>query len=306
MLKKTALKTMLISVLVMYQLIFTNVQCYESRYVKLDQFLARIQGFRDVDESVEFENKSDLKTGTVPIEKNWQSDQNRKIFKRPIQNQTSEENLRRKSAMNLTLKVFREGECRVPQKRIIPVRQMYRSTDRNYSPKCMTLFRCSEDTGCCYSASLVCAPKEQEMIKQHFFVTVMSTNIEVRTEELTFYNHTSCECIEKDKLMADSPPDLVTTNKPLMTLKSCICPKKFKSIYKPNGQCYCGCAKANRACKSMIRGEEHLSLLDRYCISQGKCREPMCKYGLYKSNIGRCPNETEKHNNSDLFKLRIN
>ena len=108
---------------------------------------------------------------TVPTQNDVQSDSAKSLKRLPSKHFDKVNHLKHNAAMNLTLKIFRENECRTPQKRVIPINQIYPSPDKSYSPKCMMLHRCSEDTGCCHSTSMICAPKEQQIIKQHFFVS---------------------------------------------------------------------------------------------------------------------------------------
>lgn len=57
--------------------------------------------------------------------------------------------------------------------------------------------------------------------------------------------------------------------------------------------CACVCDWADparsRDCRSFAQGREHLGMRDRVCVAHGSCNQPVCEFGAYEKNLGRCP-----------------
>lgn len=66
--------------------------------------------------------------------------------------------------------VHGEGACRVPKPRIIQLEG--RHTSKTYTPHCVLLHRCSDETGCCRSDLKTCQPFQTEEVKLYFHVSV--------------------------------------------------------------------------------------------------------------------------------------
>ena len=79
-----------------------------------------------------------------------------------------------REALQHAMKVSREGSCRWPRPRVIPVRDVYPSPSTTYIPHCAILHRCSDDTGCCRSEALTCVPKHSHRVELFFYVSKSS------------------------------------------------------------------------------------------------------------------------------------
>lgn len=70
-------------------------------------------------------------------------------------------------------KVSIEGSCRLPREKVIPLKRLYPNLTSNYSPMCVILHRCADDTGCCADDSMTCEAKETEIIERRFAVSTI-------------------------------------------------------------------------------------------------------------------------------------
>lgn len=99
-----------------------------------------------------------------------------------------------KMANKYILKVAKEGSCKTPIAKLIPILP---SPHRIYTPHCAILHRCSDDTGCCNSNKKVCRPKKTENVTLPVKVSEMMKNGKFSPSKpvlLTFVNHTECGC----------------------------------------------------------------------------------------------------------------
>lgn len=92
------------------------------------------------------------------------------------------------------VKVQRDGRCKFPTKRIIPI---YKLLNRNQFlkkilPHCTILHRCETETGCCNSDSEHCTVKNQEDVKLPFWTIQLAADGQQfkSIEWFTFTNHT--------------------------------------------------------------------------------------------------------------------
>lgn len=99
------------------------------------------------------------------------------------------------------VKVQREGKCKAPAKRVIPIYQLLNNSHqmKRFLPHCTILHRCESETGCCNSESEQCSVKKQEPVRLPFWVISLSADgQQFKTIEwFTFHNHTECECRTK-------------------------------------------------------------------------------------------------------------
>ncbi|XP_034474587.1 uncharacterized protein LOC117781826 isoform X2 [Drosophila innubila] len=184
--------------------------------------------------------------------------------------------------------VTKEAVCRVPQKRCVRVEN---DPSKLYTPHCVQLHRCAEDSGCCHSRTDICAPKEIQEVVKVFHVKSPKSRHSV-TENLTFVNHTECHCIDRSNFNAEAVITAVEVKQ--ATILSCNCPRLFEKILQNDGQCRCDCSSSNYHCDFLKRGSEHFSMNDRKCIHQGNCKPPTCQFGTYMEKHGRCPNQHEQ------------
>lgn len=98
------------------------------------------------------------------------------------------------------VKVQREGRCKAPAKRVIPIYKLLNNQQmKRFLPHCTVLHRCETETGCCNSESEQCSVKKQEPVRLPFWVISLSADgQQFKTIEwFTFHNHTECECRTK-------------------------------------------------------------------------------------------------------------
>ncbi|KAL1506686.1 hypothetical protein ABEB36_006006 [Hypothenemus hampei] len=214
------------------------------------------------------------------------------------------------------IRVTNSGQCKRPIPKVIPVHLEHPNPSVTYIPHCTVLHRCAEDTGCCkYDAT--CQYKEREEVTLYFYVKQIGAD-EAKVEKLTFYNHTECECKEKNhgrndeqlntterqKRVASStiqsfkidnanPVKTSSNNIPESLLQKCKCPKEFLPKIKFGLKCFCDCDNNNDDCVRMKKGKEYNSLIDRMCIQKRECGTINCEYGPYNKLIGRCPRYDE-------------
>lgn len=217
--------------------------------------------------------------------------------------------LRRAALVNMGT-VVRASKCLRPQPRWLNVRQMAPASDTIYMPPCVQLHRCAPDSGCCDNEAEMCAPIDGKHVELPLFI--QKSDGKLFAVRMLFYNHTSCACVSKDNprpvlrpLSAPRPAETVEKDRPerddepanLRTappeIHRCTCPGLFQSRSLDNGQCACVCDWADtfrrNECLSLSKGKEHFGLRDRYCVSQGSCTVPTCKYGPYDRSSGKCP-----------------
>ncbi|KAL7741408.1 hypothetical protein ACLKA6_013843 [Drosophila palustris] len=183
--------------------------------------------------------------------------------------------------------VKKEAVCHVPQKRCVRVEN---DPSKQYTPHCVQLHRCAEDSGCCDDRGHICAPKEVQEVVKVFHVKKQKSRHSV-TENLTFVNHTECHCIERNNFDAEAVITAVEVKQVTIGSK---CPTLFEKILQNDGQFRCDCSSSNYHCDLFKRGGEHFSLSNRICISQGVCKLPTCQFGKYMEKHGRCPNQNEQ------------
>ncbi|XP_067622613.1 uncharacterized protein [Eurosta solidaginis] len=196
--------------------------------------------------------------------------------------------------------ILSEATCRIPQRRVERIQQ---DPSKVYMPHCTVLYRCTDEAGCCRSNRQTCAPKQIRNIDLYFYVR--SVNEKRGTvERLTFVNHTECHCVERSKLQVDEYQSLSMygisgdriysgESLPRATILNCICPKLYEKILQEDGFCRCDCSSGNTGCDWLKRGMEHFSMIDRKCISDGRCKQPTCEHGNYIQKYGRCPRREE-------------
>lgn len=94
-------------------------------------------------------------------------------------------------------KLQKEGKCKLPSKRVIPINKLLKNHHlKKILPHCTILHRCESDTGCCNSESEHCTVKKQEPVRLPFWVISLNADGEQfkNIEWFTFHNHTECEC----------------------------------------------------------------------------------------------------------------
>ncbi|XP_030758523.1 vascular endothelial growth factor A-like [Sitophilus oryzae] len=195
------------------------------------------------------------------------------------------EESRARAAVEHYIRVKNTGSCRNPIPKVIPVQQEYPNPAVTYTPHCTVLYRCAEDTGCCRHDGATCQYKDRVEIPLYFYVKELGSD-QAKVEKLTFYNHTECECKEKqeeavtERHKRTGTPDggsaevFNQTRNSGLDLKSrsdgpeniqirCKCPKEFTPRIKYSSKCYCDCEESNQDCLRMKRGKEYNSLSDR-------------------------------------------
>ncbi|XP_050308164.1 uncharacterized protein LOC126744693 [Anthonomus grandis grandis] len=199
-------------------------------------------------------------------------------------------------------RINQSGMCKKPVPKVVQVYTEHPDPSVRYFPECTLLHRCAEDTGCCRSDS-TCQYKTREEVTLYFYVKPLGAG-EYMTTNLTFFNHTECQCrsrkslestttTERIKRVADHLNEVdnleVSLNNSPEMLTKCKCPKHFIPKLKSDSTCYCDCDIINKACLMMKKGKEHLSYSDRVCILNGECQTVACQYGSYNNEVGKCP-----------------
>lgn len=200
-------------------------------------------------------------------------------------------------------KLSREGNCRWPKARVIPVRNVYPNPSTTYSPHCVILHKCSDDTGCCNNEQLTCAPIRSHPVEFYFYTDRIGRERSV--EKLIFYNDTDCECKNKyTSLNGNEESHENNDNQQQITLqpqnitklpkkKPCKCPSKFSAVIE-NGDCQCQCPKNNTICADLSIGRGYFSQDDKLCIQSETCALPNCTFGGYIKHQDRCPTRKDK------------
>lgn len=75
------------------------------------------------------------------------------------------------AALQHNMLMTKEGSCKFPQRRVIPIQELYPNPSKTYLPHCTFLHRCGDDTGCCQIESLTCMPKTQKKVELYFHVS---------------------------------------------------------------------------------------------------------------------------------------
>ncbi|XP_071454756.1 uncharacterized protein [Hetaerina americana] len=233
-----------------------------------------------------------------------------------------------REAIQHSLKVSREGLCKVPRPKVVQVKDVYPHPAKTYMPHCTILHQCGDDTGCCRDETLSCVPRKTKRIELYFYTATLGSGHGSVVEKLVFYNHTECEC--QDKMEEMMPRDTgkaadvmvrhfrhsssgglrsdtrrwtpLTSFRPDRTVEqpsawSCRCPSLYSVRYptsSSSGSCSCDCFDKQRECIRAKRGKEYFSLPDRLCIQSEECLPPTCEFGVYIRRAGRCPRKREK------------
>lgn len=107
-----------------------------------------------------------------------------------------------KMAKDYSMKVNREGKCKLPMPKLIPI---IPEPHKKYTPHCAILHRCSNDSGCCQSDKQTCQPKQTETVFLPFRVKELVNGNRPRYTKykpilLKFLNHTECWCQKIEQL----------------------------------------------------------------------------------------------------------
>uniref|UniRef100_A0A0A1WHD7 Placenta growth factor n=1 Tax=Zeugodacus cucurbitae TaxID=28588 RepID=A0A0A1WHD7_ZEUCU len=193
--------------------------------------------------------------------------------------------------------ILSEAACRVPQRR---VERIQRDPSKTYMPHCTVLHRCTDETGCCRSERQTCAPKRTKNVDLYFYVRSINEK-RGTVERLTFINHTECHCVDKSRQQVDEYHNMAMYDMNYggqtlrrATILNCNCPKLYEKILQEDGFCRCDCSSGNTGCDWLKRGMEHFSVIDRKCITEGRCKPPTCEHGNYIKKYGRCPRREEQ------------
>ncbi|XP_073972779.1 uncharacterized protein isoform X1 [Rhodnius prolixus] len=194
-----------------------------------------------------------------------------------------------------------ETKCKIPQPKIVRVSDHYPSGTKTYQPSCIKLYRCDEDTGCC-EGNRRCGVKTSKKVEFHFHVGTevpyyTGTRHIIRTasrvEKLQFYNHTECECHDRnDEMPRDTIAHKLQSEN---TYNRCKCPSEYTVRNLANGSCSCDCFDKQRDCTKYKKGKEYFNHQDRLCIETRVCTVPACDFGAYIRRSGRCPKKYEKY-----------
>ncbi|XP_014468224.1 PREDICTED: uncharacterized protein LOC106741093 isoform X2 [Dinoponera quadriceps] len=196
-------------------------------------------------------------------------------------------------------KVNTEGTCKWPRAKVIRVSDSYPDSSVIYHPHCAILHECSDNTGCCKSEALTCVAKKSHPIMLTFYTTSVSQNASI--VKLKFYNHTECECQDRDDFgkipqgphrtnQRDQPISPPQNMKRTSSIKPCKCTKHFTPRRRfPQDACQCSCQENNMNCMPLSRGKRLLEPADRLCIQNNECTIPNCEFGMYLPWEGKCP-----------------
>ncbi|XP_003424160.1 BUD13 homolog [Nasonia vitripennis] len=212
------------------------------------------------------------------------------------------------AAQSHAIRVAREGSCRWPRAKVIPVLDIYYNSTTNYWPHCVILHRCSDDTGCCRHESFTCEAKHIQRVELAFHVVSLHGSQGVA--KLTFDNHTECRCSERKNLEShrnprhnvQAPANIVKQQRPR---KPCRCPSNFLPMITSDDSCECTCPDRDReeTCQKLLMGRGYLSNVDRQCIKEERCMAPKCFYGAYLVETGGCP-QKKKFIDSNVWSRR--
>ncbi|EDW77915.1 uncharacterized protein Dwil_GK24740 [Drosophila willistoni] len=189
-------------------------------------------------------------------------------------------------ATNNQNEVYRLANCKVPRMELIYLSHM----SKNYEPRAAMVHRCSGTTGCCIDPTKICEAKTTKIVELAFWES--KSNVESKSIAVLkqFVNHTECHCVSSSKQRRkrnDMP---------------CQCPEYFTNFGTQNDyqvdqvpnfsstrSCRCDCHLSNSICQRLKNGEEGFSMSERKCISSSKCSQPVCNFGVYNIQKGRCP-----------------
>ncbi|XP_068140279.1 uncharacterized protein Pvf2 [Drosophila tropicalis] len=189
-------------------------------------------------------------------------------------------------ATNNQNEVYRLANCKVPSMQLIYLSHM----SKNYEPRAAMLHRCSSTTGCCIDPTKICEAKTIETVELAFWES--KSNVESKSIPILkrFENHTECHCVSSSK------------QRRKRNYMPCQCPEYFTNFGTQNDyqvdqvpnfastrSCRCDCHLSNPICQRLKNGEEGFSMSERKCISSNKCSQPICNYGVYNIQKGRCP-----------------
>ncbi|XP_073949892.1 uncharacterized protein [Choristoneura fumiferana] len=224
--------------------------------------------------------------------------------------------------------VLKTSKCLLPQPRWLSVRQLAPSADTHYLPPCVKLHRCAPDSGCCSEAN-ICAPIDGHYVTIPLILDKVGNLKTVARMQFFNHTRCECvsrESLESPRARqhrrgTTAPPPTSTHATPRVTvqgavgnprlmdlttqepkpdnestappqLRRCTCPTLFMARVSDAG-CACVCDWADparsRDCLSLARGREHFGLRDRVCVAHGSCSPPVCAFGTYEKNLGRCP-----------------
>jgi hypothetical protein len=93
---------------------------------------------------------------------------------------------------------FQSFICKEPQPRLLPVEELFDVNSKDlYTPRATVLHRCGEDTGCCPTQSMFCAPQEVDNVTLIFKVyDTQNSTPSIQERQVT--NHTLCLCVESE------------------------------------------------------------------------------------------------------------
>ncbi|XP_059475256.1 uncharacterized protein LOC132196540 [Neocloeon triangulifer] len=229
----------------------------------------------------------------------------------------------KQAAYSLLNEIASGNSCKVPQVRCLKASNLLPGHSRRYAPNCVKLHRCAEDSGCCSHPEYECGPKRIVQALAILYVTELNTRQSV-AQQFYFDNHTECHCVLVPSRIIPTPAPLQdsrtragrtayfgdqtdlyhrhpSSHRPVPApqrngKENCICPTKFTVRNLVNGSCVCDCFDRERECLRFKKGRESFSREDTECISESRCRTPICEFGTYRDfeGRGRCPMKDER------------
>ncbi|KOB76697.1 VEGF27Ca, partial [Operophtera brumata] len=169
--------------------------------------------------------------------------------------------------------------------------------DGQYVKIPFNLHRCAPDSGCCVNENMnedmVCAPIDGQYVKIPF--NTLQATVTVKPSVM---RHSAAGWEERQNdwrspSPTQAPPAESPEEEDVTAPPQCTCPAFFLANITDSGSCTCACdwrdASHRRECQLFSRGREHLGLRDRVCIAAGKCAPPVCDFGAYEREVGKCP-----------------
>lgn len=78
------------------------------------------------------------------------------------------------------------GRCSVPKPKMIPLENRHPS--KTYTPHCVLLHRCSDETGCCRIDGQTCRKRTEEYVDLYFHVTVSENQQILIISRITYFD----------------------------------------------------------------------------------------------------------------------
>ncbi|XP_070554236.1 vascular endothelial growth factor D-like [Ptychodera flava] len=169
---------------------------------------------------------------------------------------------------------------------------------RSLWPECVTVPRCSPNSGCCPEDHVCTEITDKNALVQKLFLIHENAAPRPHIEVKYITSHTSCHCTPNQRPIVRAPsavcqpPSAGCPSPKIWDEIRCTC-KCAKGCPEPYSQdpysCECDCLHSIRQCGKVKRGRLDMAPEECKCVESNACERPTCKFGVFSSRKCSCP-----------------